>query len=191
MGGNSLSDTIILLVALVVVVYITWMLLVYNRLSTQTFKMSRRIVKLFDALKDEARYIQQLADAVESYDETALDGYSLREPVDSALAIPENDTDYYGIIDAASKLDEAYDCVERLIEANPSLQNSSRVKYAYARLVSFHSDFNLAKIGYNNIVHGYNRRIGNKLYRPLIKLCKYKEVGSFVVREPKLKEKKK
>ncbi len=173
-------------IALVVVIYITWLLMVYSRLSTQDFKIGRRMTKMLEAVKDEGQFLTNLADAIDAYDPSSLKESPVREQIESALAVTDSDKDYAGIVEAAKQLDNACDTIQRVTDGDPTLQgNNSRIRFAYSKLWSFRADFDMAKASFNNLVSSYNRRVRFKLYAPVVKLFKYKEVQPFYIPEVK------
>ncbi|MBQ4369990.1 MAG: hypothetical protein II784_03205 [Oscillospiraceae bacterium] len=173
-------------IALVVVIYITWLLIVYSRLSTQDFKISRRMTTMLEAVKDEGQFLTNLADAIDDYDPAALKDSPIREQIENALAVTDSDKDYAGIVEAAKQLDNACDTLQRVTDGDPTLQgNNSRIRFAYSKLWSFRGDFDMAKSGFNTLIQSYNRRVRFKLYAPVVKLFRYKEVQGFHIPEVK------
>ncbi len=176
-GGLFLEYVYTALEALfvLVLIFLVWEVLSYNRLWTLSFKIDQRSKVINEAVVDFGGQLIELLDKLYEVTPSTFDGFTTYDLAKKALDMARSAESSDEATDAGDAMTDAYDSLGRALETIPAAMRADpKLRSDYQHIINYNYEINMHKIAYNSTVNAYNRRIFRKAHRITVKVFKFK-----------------
>jgi len=176
-GGLLLEYVYTALEALfvLVLIFLIWEILSYNRLWTLSFKIDQRSKTINEAVIDFGRQLIELLDKLYKVAPSTFEGFTTYDLAKKALDMAESAESSDEATDAGDAMSDAFDSLERALETIPAAMRADpKLRSDYQHLINYNYEINMNKIAFNSTVNAYNRRVFRKAHWITVKVFKFK-----------------